>query len=1361
MEDDDEFGDLYTDVLQPLQMSSASPQPQIRSTPQPPTRSIDLNDRISSDDEEILYGAKTSGKLKFDQPDSNLNLNKRDGAAEKKESVWGEEAAPAADSGGRVFGSSSGLVKAEEKGLEQDPNFVHDVKGEFSQIKEEALEENFGIEDAGEEEEFLIPGLSSSGARVLERSGKEGEGGDDWDDSDSEDDLQIVLNDTTGAGMMGMDGGGGQDEEDDEDGDNLVIVAGNADANHLHHHPPMEELQDWGEDASQAAEGGGERKDLLGGDAGKPEGGGVGGAVVAQKVGYGSHGYHPFHSQFKYVRPGAAPMPGAGAVATGGTPGQVRPPASMLPFAGRGRGEWRPAGIKNVPPMQKNFHPGYGMQGWGNNGAGRGFGSGLDFTLPSHKTIFEVDIDGFEEKPWRLQGIDISDFFNFGMNEESWKEYCKQLEQHRLEATMQSKIRVYESGRTEQEYDPDLPPELAAAAGIHDISSENRNIGKTDLQSDLAKGSARSRMHLPTGKAIQVETGFGERLPSIDTRPPRVRDSDAIIEIVLQGSADDESVPENDGAEQPEDVPSKENPRANLEIADDIGSEDDHFDRPQAYNGRKRDVSGRRAPFMGSMHDMTSTGDRGSRFKETEVEDHFESRGRTSSYPKKLSPHNLVERPAKRTAADRSPHLTDSGTLQDPKFVDNQKEESTESVGHKKTPSSSPPTLGSAEDRSFDQNDAIKDEAVVADGISGMEREGQGLDTTAIDTFKEENSRRTMKKQKLIARAEHSSVERGEDREDSKAGRSSENSKAKSGSSRDQQNMRDSMEQEVIQAGGSMCSGNIRRSINEDERTVRSRGREERQERERHPTALKGMEDQYSHRKWDSSLGHRSHVKSENFDRKKGRDSEEVWQDEDPHVGRMRIEDMRKRSHEEEMASRHRHKVRENERSDKNEHRSRKVLENGGWKGDHDRDVVFQQKRDDSLKTRHNISDGMHSKRSNEELHARRGDRAEREEPLHAHRESTSRRKRERDDNLDQHKRDEQARLKDDDQHPFRYKEEGRLQREKVERQRERDDWKERDGHRGVGSGRPAEDKAWVGHSRLKEDYRSSDKEYQFKDTVREQLSRRDRVENEGISRHRGREDAYTHGNKLNNEEKISRHERGYAGTDRTASTKDMHGLQEKKHKESLRKGKETDGIHNSLAASRRNREENSSQRSERASSRGMLEQRSGEQNLLTRRSLKKHKENGSSEDEQQESRKGRSKLERWTSHKDRDFNLGIKADPKEIDRSNDNGVAMKLAEESSRPQETVDNSKPLAEEKDSSSIKTEDAKPAEDKHLDTVEKLKKRSERFKLPMPSEKEAIAIKKMENEPLPCVQPETRPDSEVKPERPARKRRWTSG
>lgn len=70
------------------------------------------------------------------------------------------------------------------------------------------------------------------------------------------------------------------------------------------------------------------------------------------------------------------------------------------------------------------------------------------------------------------------------------------------------------------------------------------------------------------------------------------------------------------------------------------------------------------------------------------------------------------------------------------------------------------------------------------------------------------------------------------------------------------------------------------------------------------------------------------------------------------------------------------------------------------------------------------------------------------------------------------------------------------------------------------------------------------------------------------------------------------------------------------------------------------------------------------------------------------------------------------------------------------------------------------DTKPLEDRHLDTVEKLKKRSERFRLPMPSEKEAATIKKLESEVLPTTNSETPVESEIKPERPARKRRWIS-
>ena len=45
-----------------------------------------------------------------------------------------------------------------------------------------------------------------------------------------------------------------------------------------------------------------------------------------------------------------------------------------------------------------------------------------------------------------------------------------------------------------QEYDPDLPPELAAATGIHEAPSENAISIKSEVgQGDLPKGSARVR----------------------------------------------------------------------------------------------------------------------------------------------------------------------------------------------------------------------------------------------------------------------------------------------------------------------------------------------------------------------------------------------------------------------------------------------------------------------------------------------------------------------------------------------------------------------------------------------------------------------------------------------------------------------------------------------------------------------------------------------------------------------------------------------------------------------------------------------------------------------------------------------------
>lgn len=52
--------------------------------------------------------------------------------------------------------------------------------------------------------------------------------------------------------------------------------------------------------------------------------------------------------------------------------------------------------------------------------------------VPAH----EFSIDSLDEKPWRKPGSDITDYFNYGFNEETWRAYCER----------QKRMRMHESG---------------------------------------------------------------------------------------------------------------------------------------------------------------------------------------------------------------------------------------------------------------------------------------------------------------------------------------------------------------------------------------------------------------------------------------------------------------------------------------------------------------------------------------------------------------------------------------------------------------------------------------------------------------------------------------------------------------------------------------------------------------------------------------------------------------------------------------------------------------------------------------------------------------------------------------------------
>ncbi|XP_039921473.1 pre-mRNA 3'-end-processing factor FIP1 isoform X4 [Hirundo rustica] len=111
---------------------------------------------------------------------------------------------------------------------------------------------------------------------------------------------------------------------------------------------------------------------------------------------------------------------------------------------------------------------------------GRAYGSsgakvkGLDLDAPGSINgvpLLEVDLDSFEDKPWRKPGADLSDYFNYGFNEDTWKAYCEKQKRIRmgleiLPVTSTTNKITVQQGRT-----GNLEKELAAQSTKPDFTS--------------------------------------------------------------------------------------------------------------------------------------------------------------------------------------------------------------------------------------------------------------------------------------------------------------------------------------------------------------------------------------------------------------------------------------------------------------------------------------------------------------------------------------------------------------------------------------------------------------------------------------------------------------------------------------------------------------------------------------------------------------------------------------------------------------------------------------------------------------------------------------------------------------------------
>lgn len=52
----------------------------------------------------------------------------------------------------------------------------------------------------------------------------------------------------------------------------------------------------------------------------------------------------------------------------------------------------------------------------------------------SGQSAIEYNIEAIEDKPWRKPGADITDYFNYGFSEETWRSYCERQKRMRHES---------------------------------------------------------------------------------------------------------------------------------------------------------------------------------------------------------------------------------------------------------------------------------------------------------------------------------------------------------------------------------------------------------------------------------------------------------------------------------------------------------------------------------------------------------------------------------------------------------------------------------------------------------------------------------------------------------------------------------------------------------------------------------------------------------------------------------------------------------------------------------------------------------------------------------------------------------------
>ncbi|KAF7690121.1 pre-mRNA 3'-end-processing factor FIP1 isoform X2 [Silurus meridionalis] len=150
-------------------------------------------------------------------------------------------------------------------------------------------------------------------------------------------------------------------------------------------------------------------------------------------------------------------------------------------------------------------------------------------TVSGGKVSGSVAVDGFpgapslevegelEEKPWRRPGADLSDYFNYGFNEDTWKTYCDKQRRLRMSLEFMS---LGSSEKSKGHHDEpvsksDLSSSVCVSAG--ECRTPKSSIDVIGGQTETIVCVEGQRLNSTDGNSMQVQS-FSEH--PMDAEPP-------------------------------------------------------------------------------------------------------------------------------------------------------------------------------------------------------------------------------------------------------------------------------------------------------------------------------------------------------------------------------------------------------------------------------------------------------------------------------------------------------------------------------------------------------------------------------------------------------------------------------------------------------------------------------------------------------------------------------------------------------------------------------------------------------------------------------------------------------------------------